>query len=176
MGLCGRCLSEFLGWRYSQSCWYFRPSFVNCCLSLLLSDSTRTNIQYVRGRGRYGVLSLRQINTCRIVPLQVNFFRWRHFCIAFMSLITVETVSHFTPQVFMLFLKHSVNESKSFICKHAAFETWSHFCRCTLDMLSYMQTVMQACIHAPGMQVWLHSCSQTCMEPCLHSARHEQPI
>ncbi len=149
---------------------------MNCCLSPLLSDSTRTNIQYVRGRGRYGVLSLRQINTCRIVPLQVNFLDDDIFALLFKSLITVATMSRFTPQLFMLFLKHSVNESKSFICKHAACRAWSHFCRCNLDMLLYMQTVMQACIHAPGMQVWLHSCSQTFMEPCLHSARHEQPI
>ncbi len=27
-------------WKYSQSCWYFRPSFVNCCSSNLLSGST----------------------------------------------------------------------------------------------------------------------------------------
>ena len=33
-------LSEFIDWRYSQSCWHFRPSFVNCCLSNLLSGST----------------------------------------------------------------------------------------------------------------------------------------
>ncbi len=32
-GPCGRCLSEFIDWRYSQSCWYFLPSFVNYCLS-----------------------------------------------------------------------------------------------------------------------------------------------
>ncbi len=38
-GLCGRCLSEFIDWRFSQSCWYFRPSFVNCCPSNLLSRS-----------------------------------------------------------------------------------------------------------------------------------------
>jgi hypothetical protein len=31
--LCGSCLSEFIDWRYSQSCWYFRPSVVNCCSS-----------------------------------------------------------------------------------------------------------------------------------------------
>ncbi len=24
-GLCGRCLYEFIDWRYSQSCWYFDP-------------------------------------------------------------------------------------------------------------------------------------------------------
>jgi hypothetical protein len=36
----GRFLSEFIDWRYSQSCWYFRSSFVNCCPSNLLSGST----------------------------------------------------------------------------------------------------------------------------------------
>ena len=30
-------------------------------------------------RIQYGFLGLRQINPCRKVPLQVNFFRWRHF-------------------------------------------------------------------------------------------------
>ncbi len=29
-------LSEFINWRYSQSCWYFWPDFVNCCPSNLL--------------------------------------------------------------------------------------------------------------------------------------------
>ncbi len=33
------CLIEFIVWRYSQSCWYFRPSFVNFCPSNLLSRS-----------------------------------------------------------------------------------------------------------------------------------------
>jgi hypothetical protein len=35
-------LSEFIDWRHSPSCWYFRPSFVNCCSSSsnLLSGST----------------------------------------------------------------------------------------------------------------------------------------
>ncbi len=114
-----------------QSCWYFRPSFVYCCPTNLLSGSTlrpttpfpvsKYSIyrQCVAGRER-GVLShvgdhivtifcrilthciwpdseptklldhpkknyegrgLRQINTCRNVPLQVNFFRWRHFAL-----------------------------------------------------------------------------------------------
>jgi hypothetical protein len=30
------CLIEFI-WRYSQSCWYFRPIIVNYCPSNLLS-------------------------------------------------------------------------------------------------------------------------------------------
>jgi hypothetical protein len=38
--LCGRFLSEFIDWKHSQSCWYFRPSFENCCPSNLLSGST----------------------------------------------------------------------------------------------------------------------------------------
>ncbi len=33
-------LEEFIDWRYSQSCWCFRPSFVNCCPTYLLSGST----------------------------------------------------------------------------------------------------------------------------------------
>jgi hypothetical protein len=38
MGLCvGKCFSEFIDWRYSQSCWYFWPSFVNCCPYNLLT-------------------------------------------------------------------------------------------------------------------------------------------
>jgi hypothetical protein len=32
--------AEFIDWRYSQSGWYFRPSFVNCFPSPLLSGST----------------------------------------------------------------------------------------------------------------------------------------
>ncbi len=33
-------LSDFIAWRYSPSCWYFRPSFVNCCPSNLLFGSS----------------------------------------------------------------------------------------------------------------------------------------
>jgi hypothetical protein len=33
------CLIEFINWRYSQSCWYFRPSFVKYCPCNLLSGS-----------------------------------------------------------------------------------------------------------------------------------------
>ncbi len=40
MGPGERCLSEFMDWRYSKSCWYFRPSFVNFCPTNLLSGST----------------------------------------------------------------------------------------------------------------------------------------
>ncbi len=81
--LCSRCLSEFIDWRYSQSCWYFRPSFVNCCPSPLLSGSTLplpcvnkyTEYTYsvCKGGRKYGVLRLRQLNTWRKVHLQVDF-------------------------------------------------------------------------------------------------------
>ncbi len=61
------CLIEFIDWRYSQSCWYFRPSFVNNCPSNLLSSSPPhlyplpkvkvQNIQTVCGWEGVGVLS-----------------------------------------------------------------------------------------------------------------------
>ncbi len=80
----GRCLSEFRDWRYSQSCWYLRPSFVNCCPSNLLTGSTLplsplfcvnkyTVYKYTVCKGGYGVSVPQKINTCRIVPSQVNF-------------------------------------------------------------------------------------------------------
>ncbi len=99
-GLCGRCLSE-----YSQSYWYFRPSFVNCCHSNLLSVQSPSllpppflvwiSILYtvcLCVGGGYVFLGLRQINTCRKVPLQVNFLRWRHFALPSMSLIFLRRV------------------------------------------------------------------------------------
>jgi hypothetical protein len=67
-GLCGRYLSEFVDWRYSQSCWYYWPSFVNWCPSNLLSGWTPPP-------------PLPQSS------LQVNYFRRRHFALPSMSLI-----------------------------------------------------------------------------------------
>jgi hypothetical protein len=80
--------TEFIDWRYNQSCWYFRPGLVNCCPSHLLSGSTlhpfpcvNTRIQCVRG----GVWDSgpQTVNTCRKVPLQDNFLMTTLFCIAF---------------------------------------------------------------------------------------------
>ncbi len=61
------CLIEFVDWRFSQSCWYFRPP-VNCCPSTFSltspnpsppSKSKRTVLtdSVWRGGGRWGVLS-----------------------------------------------------------------------------------------------------------------------
>ncbi len=71
-----------------------------CCPSPLLSGSTLpssppltyvkkyTVDKYTMCKGaRHEILGLRQINTCRKVPLQVNFFKWRHFALLSMSLI-----------------------------------------------------------------------------------------
>ncbi len=76
-GVCSRCLSEFIDWRYSRSCWYFRPSFVNCCTYNLLSGSTLPppplpcvkvqyilHIQCVAGRG-WGCWVLLETIFCR---------------------------------------------------------------------------------------------------------------
>ncbi len=75
---------RFSGDTVSQSRWYFRPSFVNCCPSNLLSVSPLppfpvlisilyTRIWCVRGGGigGYRVLGLRKINTCRKIPSHV---------------------------------------------------------------------------------------------------------
>ncbi len=91
-------LSEFIDWRYSQSCWYFRSCIVNCCHSNLLSSSISLSpppflvwismlYTVCKGGGRYDVLGLIQMNTRHKVPLQVKFFRWRHFALPSMSLI-----------------------------------------------------------------------------------------
>jgi hypothetical protein len=71
--LCVSCLS--------QSCWYFRPSFVNYCPSNLLYGSTPPPLPCVNkcavytytvcNGGEYGVLGL--YNTFGKVPLQVKF-------------------------------------------------------------------------------------------------------
>jgi hypothetical protein len=71
---------------YSQSCWYFRPSFVNCCPTNLSGSSLTpplfpvwksiqyTCIQCLKGIwGHRRGEGLRKINTCRKVSLQVNF-------------------------------------------------------------------------------------------------------
>ncbi len=74
---------RFIDWKYCHSCLYFRPSFVNCCPSSLLSGSILprsslpcvnkyTVYKYTVCRGG-GVLGLRQINTRRKVPIQDNF-------------------------------------------------------------------------------------------------------
>ncbi len=61
----GLCLSEFIGWSYSQSCWYILPSFVNCFPSPLFSGLTPSPLPCVitvckggGGKG-YGVLGFR---------------------------------------------------------------------------------------------------------------------
>ena len=72
-----------IDWGYCQSCWFFlfRPRFVNCCAANFLSGSTLSTPLW------YGILDLRKINTCLKVPLQINFFRWRHLALPSTSLI-----------------------------------------------------------------------------------------
>ncbi len=81
-GLCGRCSSEFIG-------------FVNCFPSNLLFGSTlppphpcvnKYNVYSCtecKGEGGYGVLGLRQINTCRKVPFTDQFFKMTTFRISY---------------------------------------------------------------------------------------------
>ncbi len=91
---------EFIDWRYCQSCWCFRPSFVNCCPSNFLSGSTLpplpcvnkyTVYTYTVGKGgppltpRGGVWgSGPQTDKHRPQsPLTGQFFQMTTFCIAF---------------------------------------------------------------------------------------------
>jgi hypothetical protein len=55
-----RCLIEFIDWRYSQSYWYFRP---------LLWTSAPLTLSLVH----YPPPPSMCVNTCRKVPLLVNF-------------------------------------------------------------------------------------------------------
>ncbi len=86
-------------WRYSQSCWYFRPSFVNCCPSPLLCGSNHpclnkylytvyTRIQCVRGSWHQTDKHLPQI------------FRWRHFALPSMSLIFLRAALEYQSDEF----------------------------------------------------------------------------
>jgi hypothetical protein len=75
----------------------FRPSFVNCCLSKLLSawfnsppfplhcvkNYTAYTDAVCKGGGGYEVLGLRQINNCRYVPVQVIFL-CRHLALPYL--------------------------------------------------------------------------------------------
>ncbi len=66
-------VSEFKDGRYSHVD-IFDPSWWTVDKYNILY----TRIQFVRGR--YGVLGLRQINTCRKVPLQDNYLdEWYHW-------------------------------------------------------------------------------------------------
>ena len=88
-GLCGQCLSEFIDWRYSQSCWYFRWSFVNCCPSPLFSGSTLplpcvnkyTVYTYTvcKGGGLVWSSGLRQIKTPAAKSFTGQFFYMTRF-------------------------------------------------------------------------------------------------
>ncbi len=78
----------------------FLRCILPCCPSPLLSGSTFPHFppslcEYCKYtvltntvcKGVYGVLGLRQINTCRKVHLQVSFFRRRHFALVSTQII-----------------------------------------------------------------------------------------
>ncbi len=94
---CGRYLSEFVDWRYSQSFWYFRPSWTVAPLTFSLdfpppppSFPVWISVLYSRiqcVRGGYGVLGLWEDKHLSQSPFTGQFFRWRHFALPSMSLI-----------------------------------------------------------------------------------------
>ncbi len=85
-GLCGRCLSELIDRRHSSHICIFDPALWTVApLTLFLvqlSPLPRVNkctvytyTVWKRGGG-HGVLGLRQISTCRKVPLKVNLLNY----------------------------------------------------------------------------------------------------
>ncbi len=95
----------------SQLCWYFRPSFSVVQLSLppppvpCVNKYTYTWI--LCESGWYLVLGPRQINTCRKVPLKVNFL------LLFMSLIFLRSKLSFCMN--MLVVKHNGGTYRIFL-------------------------------------------------------------
>jgi hypothetical protein len=88
---------KFIDWRYSQSCWYFLPSFLNCCPSRLLSGSTLApppsqwistvySVTVCKGGGVWGS-GPQTDNHLPQSPFTGQFFTWRHFALPSMSLI-----------------------------------------------------------------------------------------
>ncbi len=73
----------------SPSLWFNSPAFPlhlppsSLCVHVQYSTCT---VHVTVCVGGYVVLGLRQINTCREVPLQVKFFRWQHFAFPSISL------------------------------------------------------------------------------------------
>ncbi len=82
---------------FDPALWTVAPlhfSLVQLSLRPPLPCKIKYTVMYTRlqcvmggGGGWYGVLGLRQINTCRKVPWQANFLGWRHFALPSMSLI-----------------------------------------------------------------------------------------
>jgi hypothetical protein len=73
------CLIEFIYWRYSQSCGFFDPSCELAPPNLLTGSPTPPPPPCegicVHTVCNGGIRGLRHINTCRQVPLLVNFLR-----------------------------------------------------------------------------------------------------
>jgi hypothetical protein len=68
-----------------------------------VNKNTAYTYTVCKGGGGYEVLDLRQINTCRKVPLQVNFFRWRPFAPPSMSLIFLPSAEYLFSYIALLY-------------------------------------------------------------------------
>ncbi len=88
-----RCLSEFIDWKYSQSSWYFRPSFVNHLTFSLVQLSAPLPLPCVnkytiftytvcKGRGGSGPQTDKHLPQS---PFTDQLFIWRHFELPSMS-------------------------------------------------------------------------------------------
>ncbi len=96
--------NRVIDWRYSQSCWYFRPALGTIAplsYSLVSSHPRSTRTQCVMGE--YGVIggegaSDRQNNCCK-VPLQVNLTFDITFCQSYLSTGTAQPAMNVASQL-----------------------------------------------------------------------------
>ncbi len=77
--------------------------------------------------GGYGVPGLRQINTYRKVPLQVNIFTWRHFALPSDRIIFLR-IENCLNERLSLNLKWKSLRDEKLTCKTLNYSRW-----CTLD-------------------------------------------
>jgi hypothetical protein len=127
-----------------QSCWYFRPSFVNCCSSNLLSASTSppppflmwiiilfVRILYTVTKGRGGGVWGSGPQTDKHLPQSPftgHFFRWRHCALPSMSLIFLRgTASQNSDDDLSC-------DSSIILTPYSTKETWRYtYCRYTVS-------------------------------------------
>ncbi len=160
------CSMEFIDWKYSQSCWYFRPALWSIApLTFSLPFPVWICILYTTmckvGGGVWGHRrreGVRQINTCRQVPLLVNFKENRHLGFGvfiyiwsmhkshcppplplqnFSSVSSVERGSCMTPLNFDEFRKHTSKNNPLFTAVQVreclAYTKQTIFCKMVLS-------------------------------------------
>ncbi len=134
-----------------------------------------TKYTYIVCKGEgYEVLGLRQINNCRKVHLQVNFFRWRHFALPSMSLLFLRPYPTPPPSNEQYPGPHSVKFNTN------VYLLLRRRCPNTLNYHESMGYIPHAPFPIPLLATFRHSPSLPIPSSSLHSVihpfRHPLPI